>query len=103
MHNANTSDVRGIVEKGECTLILLLPNPPVPPPGGLTQPCQAGGSFEFVGVPPGDYYALAFERVNLSAPPDPAYLMNLLPYATRVSVAQGPAAPIQLSITARPQ
>jgi hypothetical protein len=103
MYNANPSSVHGTVEKGECTVILLLPNPPVPPLGGRTQPCKAGEAFEFVGVPPGEYYALAFERADPSAPPHPAYLMNLLPYATRVSVAQGPSAPIQLSITALPQ
>ena len=102
LYNANTGSVRGVVEKGACDLIVLLSNPALPPFAGRAQPCKAGESFEILGVPPGDYYALAFDHVDQTSPPDLPYLMNFLPNAARLSIGKGPPPLIQLSITHLP-
>jgi hypothetical protein len=102
LYRANPGSVRGTVEKGACEVIVLVANPAVPPFASRSHDCKAGEPFEIAGVPPGDYYALAFDRLDRTALRDPAYLLPLLPTAVRVSVGQGPAPFIQLPITHLP-
>jgi len=98
-YSANTGIVRGSVANGECDRIVLLPNPLVQPMPARTQPCQAGSLFEIAGVAPGQYYVVAFDRMDRTVWPDEAFLRSITQNAPTVQVGQGPAAAVQLTIT----
>lgn len=89
LYSANTGVVRGTVEKGGCELIVLLPNPLIPPAASRAEPCKNGGPFEIAGVPSGQYYALAFDRVDRTMWPDDAFLRTVTQNAATVQVGQG--------------
>ena len=66
--------------------------------------CGAGGSFEFAGLRPGNYYACAFTRVGDS------YLLQDIPFAramqqraTRVKVEKGQTAGVELKLVPWPE
>jgi hypothetical protein len=99
VYGVNTGVVRGAVEGGKCAMIVLLPNPTVPPVAARVQPCKPGGTFEVLGVPSGQFYALAFDRLDPTVWPDEAFLRSVTQNAAVVQVGQGPAALLQLTIT----
>jgi hypothetical protein len=60
---------------------------------------NANGDCLFVGVPPGDYYAIAVPDGQAADWRDPASLETLARRAARVSVAEGDTATISLRVT----
>jgi hypothetical protein len=78
---------------------VLLPNPVVPPTASRVTPCKAGGPFEMTGIPPGQYFAVAFDHVDPTVWPDDAFLRTITLNAPTVEVGQGPAASVSLTIT----
>ena len=71
VYAANTGVVHGTVERRVRTVVLR-PIPFVPPVAARAQPCNDRGTFEIDRVPAGRYYALAFDHVDPTAPPDEA-------------------------------
>jgi 5-hydroxyisourate hydrolase-like protein (transthyretin family) len=65
--------------------------------------CDPHGRFEIGGLRPGDYYALAFERVDVEALQDPAFVRILQPRAGSVKVERGATAALRLSVTPWPE
>ncbi len=94
--------IRGTVEKGEGATVVLFPQSFT----GVGQAvvCGAGGSFEFTGLAPGDYYTVAVEHFDLRPRPglgqDATGLRALVPAATRVPVEGGATASLQLRLAA---
>jgi hypothetical protein len=93
------STISGTVEKGEGTSVLLVPQTLAPGDTGWLHECRAGGSFEFAGLPPGDYYAVAVPSVdlrNLTGLSDLERLRVVVRDATAVRVDEGAVASVQL-------
>jgi hypothetical protein len=93
------STISGAVEKGEGATVLLVPQTLAPGDTGWLRECGAGGNFEFAGLPPGDYYALAVMSVdlrNLQRFATLERLPALVRDATAVRLDEGAVASVQL-------
>ena len=93
------STVSGTVQKGEGASVLLVPQTIAPGDTGWLRECDAGGRFEFTGVPPGEYYAVAIMSVDLrdlQAISDPERLPAVVRDATALRVDEGAIASVQL-------
>ena len=98
---SNTS-LRGTVEKGEGTTVLLWPQVSDGPTVMDAISCGRNGNFEGF-VRPGEYYVLAVDRVDTRTVPDSAFLRKMIASAVSVSVAEGATAVVQLPLTPWPQ
>jgi hypothetical protein len=97
-----SGSVRGTVENGEGTTVVLAPQQNEGPVVGQTIRCGAGGSFELNEVSPGDYYVAAFDRMDGLFPS--AAMLSLLPArGTSVRVEEGSAASVMLSVVPAPK
>jgi hypothetical protein len=93
------STISGTVQKGEGASVLLVPQTLAPGDGGWLRDCGAGGSFEFAGLAPGEYYAVAVVSVdlrNVQIFSDLERLRVLIRDATAVRVDEGAVASVQL-------
>ena len=93
------STIAGTVQNGAGATVLLLPQTLAPGDTGWLRDCGAGGSFEFAGLPPGDYYAAALIHVDLNslqAISDFEHLRAVVRDATAVRVDEGAVASVQL-------
>lgn len=63
-----------------------------------TLPCGAGGSFDMDGVTPGDYYAVAFDRVEAQAAELAGLIGVIESSAISVRVDERAAASIELHV-----
>jgi len=93
------STIAGTVQEGAGATVLLLPQTLAPGDTGWLRDCGAGGSFEFAGLPPGDYYAVAIIHVDLNSLQtlsDLERLRVLVRDATAVRVEEGAVASVQL-------
>ncbi len=93
------STISGTVEKGEGTSVLLVPQTLAPGDTGWLHECGTGGSFEFAGLPPGEYYAVATTGIDLrdlQGFSDLERLRAVVRDATAVRVDEGAVASVQL-------
>jgi hypothetical protein len=93
------STLSGTVKKGEGAMVLLVPQTLAPGEKGWVRDCGPGGSFEFAGLPPGEYYALAVMSLdlrNLQAWSGLERLRSLVRDATLVRVDESAVASVQL-------
>lgn len=91
--------IAGTVEKGEGASVLLAPESFAPGDMGWLRSCGAGGSFELTGLPPGEYAAIAVNRIDLeklTSLHDADTLRTILRDATAVRVDEGAVASLQL-------
>jgi hypothetical protein len=87
--------VRGTLENGECAIVRLIPQEKSDPSFWLAAACRSGGTFIFNDVPPGDYYAAAFDEVDLSSS---TLMSTILARAARVRVDAKSVATVDLSV-----
>ncbi len=93
------STISGTVQEGEGAWVLLVPQTLAPGDTGWLKTCGAGGSFDFAGLPPGGYYAVAVMSLdlrNLQEFSDLERLRVLVRDATAVRVDEGGVASVQL-------
>lgn len=93
------STISGTVEKCEGAEVMLVPQNPAPGDTGWLRECGAGGSFEFAGLAPGEYYAVAVMSIDLRSLQgfsDLEHLRVLVRDATAVRVDEGAVASVQL-------
>jgi hypothetical protein len=93
------SAISGTVQKGDGASVILVPATLAPGDTGWLRECGAGGSFEFAGLPPGEYYAVALTHVDLGglqAFSDLERLRAVMRDATAVRVDEGAVASVQL-------
>jgi hypothetical protein len=102
---ARPGGVAGFVEKGPSVTVVLLPqNGSRRDLDSVAQAqCQADGRFAIGSLPPDEYYAWAFERLDVEALRDPAFVGTLVARAATVHVNRGETASINLSITPWPE
>ena len=101
----NPGTVRGTVDGSNHATVVLLPvDETLRDLQSLDRArTDANGRFEIDGLRPGDYYALAFERVDVEALKDAAFVRMLIQRATAVKVERGAAAVLKLSVTLWPE
>jgi Carboxypeptidase regulatory-like domain len=100
-YKAATGNVTGTVENCDDATVMLIPKDIRTLAFGGTAPCRADGSFEFPGVPPGDYSILAYRATYQPNLRDPDFLARMIAAGSSLSVAQGPVT-IQLRVTRLP-
>jgi hypothetical protein len=94
--------VHGTVDKGEGGTVILTPRNPGEISFIRQEPCGPGGVFEFANVPPGDYYAVAFDRSD-TRDLHAAEIPNvIIPMATSVRVESGSGASVELRLNRWP-
>lgn len=92
--------VRGTVEKGEAATLYLVSRESGEIVNYRQVECRTGGAFEIGEVPPGDYYAVAFDQKGmLSATDLPAAIISI---ASNVRVEAGSTAPVDLKVNKWP-
>ena len=97
--------VNGTVDGGDrATVVLLAQEEALRDLDTLPRaPRRADGRFEIDSLRPGGYYAWAFERLDVEALRDPAFVRTLVARATAVRVNRGETASLDLSITPWPE
>jgi hypothetical protein len=94
--------VRGTVEKGEGTTVFLVSRETGDILTYRQVECGAGGAFEFGKVPPGDYYAVAFDRAETSGLPAAELPAVIASIASTVRVEADSAAQVDLRVNKWP-
>jgi hypothetical protein len=87
--------VRGTFEEGDTATVVLFP-PNFTGTGYSVQ--GAGKAFELTGIPPGEYNAIALDRLDPLTITDPSRLRGLMPNAATVRVEPGSATSVQLKV-----
>ncbi|HTA46549.1 MAG TPA: carboxypeptidase-like regulatory domain-containing protein [Bryobacteraceae bacterium] len=88
--------IRGTVEKCNAANVLLLPQSLAAGDVGRLHSCDAGGSFEFAGLPAGDYYAVAVSEFDIQRMADEERLRELVHDAASLHLDDGAAVSVQL-------
>jgi len=88
MYKAANGSVRGTVDDCNGAIVVLIPKDVQTVAFGRTTACKADGTFDLVGVAPGDYSAAALRASTLD-PRDSQLLARIVSAGTSVSVAQG--------------
>jgi hypothetical protein len=94
--------VRGTVERGEGSLVMLVPRDAAETSMIRTARCGAAGSFEIDGVVPGDYYIVAFDRSDERGVQWDGLLEAIVPIASNVRVEAGSTASVDLRMNGWP-
>jgi hypothetical protein len=104
-YEANAPRVRGQVDKGEGSTVVLISQDEAFMNGQFLRTAVIGadGRFEIGSLRPGEYYALAFDRVDTDALHDPAFVRGLSAGAVKVHVENGETPMIELKVTRWPE
>jgi hypothetical protein len=94
--------VRGTVEKGDGASVFLVSNGSGEILTYQQVTCGAGGAFEIGPVQPGDYYILAFDRVESGGLPAADLPASIIPLASSVRVEAGSTASVDLRLNRWP-
>jgi hypothetical protein len=96
VYRSDTGAVRGVVEKGGNATVVLFMKGELP----STVRCTPEGAFDFKGLRPGDYSAVAFSRVEPDMLDDPAVRERITRNGVTVRVEPGQSASLELGLTA---
>jgi hypothetical protein len=102
VYRPNPGSVRGTVDQGEGAIVLLWPDGPTVPPVVRSVTAAAHGSFEFPNVAPGAYSVVAFDRIDEAGAVE-STVLGAIAAGTRVSLQEGGAESIQVSVTHWPE
>ena len=101
VYRSDVGSVRGSVENGANSTVVLLGN------GGWDFPanvhCMPDGKFELTGLRPGEYSAVAFNRVEWDLLDEPGFVQRVTRGAAAVRVDPGGVASVDLRLTVWPQ
>ncbi len=101
IYRSDTGSLRGSVEKGGNAKVVLFPQGFDDFP--RTVRCTPDGKFAFDGLRPGEYSAMAFNRVENDLLGDPAFVQQVARGAVSVRVEPGGTASVELPLTVWPQ
>jgi len=101
-YKAASGSVRGTVESGTEASVVLIPRDVQTMGFGRRVTSKTDGTFDMSGVPPGDYFIVAFEQFRTFPTTDAAWLAGVASIGTRVSVAQSPVS-VQLKLKRWPE
>jgi hypothetical protein len=88
--------LRGTIEDGGAGTVVVFPQSFT----GIGYSAQNGAdkTFELVGIPPGDYYAIALDQFDPRTMAEAVRLRSLMPRATSVPIEQDSASSVQLKV-----
>lgn len=101
-YKAANGSVNGSVENADGASVVLIPRDVQTMGFGRMVTSKADGTFDMSGVPPGGYFAVAFEQFRTFPATNAAWLAGIASIGTRVSVAQSPVS-VQLKLSRWPQ
>jgi hypothetical protein len=90
------------VENGEGATVVLVSQQPNGVSVIRTLQCGPGGAFDMGGVTPGDYYAAAFDRVEVQPMAAAGFAGTIRSSGVSVRVEEGAAASVELHTTRWP-
>lgn len=90
--------IRGTVENCAGGSVLLVPQSLAEGEVGRLHSCDAGGSFEFAGLPAGDYYAVAVREFAFQKMSNEARLREIVRDAASVHLDDGGTVSVQLKL-----
>ena len=102
VYKSGLGRVRGTVENGEGASVFLLSNSTSEILTYQQVKCGAGGGFEIAQVPPGDYYIMAFDRMESGGLPAADLPASIIPFASSVQVEAGATASVDLRVNKWP-
>jgi hypothetical protein len=102
IYKSGFGKVRGMVEKGEGALVILVPRDAGEVTTIRTARCGAGGSFEIDRTVPGDYSIVAFDHPDERGVQWDTLLSTIIPIASNVRVEAGSTASADLRISKWP-
>ena len=70
---------------------------------GYSAQSGVGRTFEITGVRPGEYYAVAMDRLDVAVIADPVRLRALIPRSISVRVESGASVSVQLKVNHLPE
>lgn len=94
---AANGSVHGTVDNCNGAIVVLIPKEVQTIAFGRTAACRADGTFEMIGVAPGDYSAVAFHVSTSDRLSDPRLLARIVSSGTSISVAQS-AVEVRLNV-----
>ncbi len=97
-YRAARGSVSGTVENGAAASVVLLPQQIQTLGFGRVAKCKPDGTFDMAGVAPGDYFAVAVDRLDARGDTlrDPMFFSKAASVGMRVRVDQSQGSPIQL-------
>jgi hypothetical protein len=97
-YRAATGSLSGTVEDGTESSVVLLPQQIQTLGFGRIAKCKPDGSFDMAGVAPGDYFAVAVNRLSPTVDElrNPEFLAKVASIGARVRIDQSASSPIQL-------
>jgi hypothetical protein len=102
VYKRNPGSIRGTVDQGEGSMVVLWPQGPSIPPFVRAVQAGAHGSFEFTNVEPGDYSLVAFDQIPASGG-SPSFVQGAVAAGARVSLQEGGSESVQLTVTNWPE
>ncbi len=102
VYKTSVGSLRGTVEHGDGATVVLVSQQPNGVSVIRTSICGPGGAFDIRSVTPGDYYAVAFDRVELQPMATAGFLSSIRSSGVSVTVEEGAAASVELHVTRWP-
>lgn len=101
VYKPNPGSIRGTVEQGEGTIVLLWPQGAAIP--DVVRAVEAGphGAFEIPNVSPGDYSVVAFDRVDGQGGSE-SFVLGAVAAGARVKISEGSSETVQIPVTRWP-
>jgi hypothetical protein len=104
VYKSGAPTVRAQVEKGDGVFVVLVPqDDALMTDQFIRRATVADGRCEIGSLRPGDYYAFAFDRIDMAALEDPFFVRTLVPRAEKVHVDKGETASVSLKVTPWPE
>ncbi|HWQ54748.1 MAG TPA: carboxypeptidase-like regulatory domain-containing protein [Bryobacteraceae bacterium] len=105
VYRPDAGRVGGTVEQGEGATVVLVPRDESFMNDQFIRwaVCGRGGRFEVGSLRPGNYYAFAFDRVDLNAMEDRSFVRGLAFRAASVQVERNQVSSVELRVTAWPE
>jgi hypothetical protein len=89
VYRSGLGKIHGTVDRGEGASVFLVSQGSGEILTYRQATCGAGGSFEIGQVPPGDYYIMAFDRMDSGGLPPADLPASIMPFASSVRVEAG--------------
>ncbi len=95
--------IRGSIEREASGIVVLLPGIGLTVEAPRSVVIKEGKEFAFPNLPPGEYYLLAFDRIDPARLADPLFTASLIPRAKRVQLDEKSSESLELPLNRWPE
>jgi len=103
VYKQGAATVRAGIEKGSNGTVILLPGIGLGAEAPRISQLLDGKTFDFTNLRPGEYYLLAFNRIDSTRLGDPLFTASLIPLAKRVSIEEKGNVTLELPLNRWPE